>query len=235
MPREARYRAIARELADRIRSGDLAPGSRLPTEPELAEHYGVHRLTARQAMVELRTGGLVETRHGSGSYVRALRRRYEVSVDPETRLHPPAVIDDIAARLSGGEEIRSAALRQDPVVAGRLGLPDAEVFEVATLLRMEGVPCVASRYALPPRLADLTVEPTEGVLGALRRLGLDHRYRSHTVSADLAGPEDQELLGSEPGAAVLVREGLLVADEEPLCQVVRRCRGDLVAFTTRYE
>ncbi|MBC3840197.1 winged helix-turn-helix transcriptional regulator [Streptacidiphilus sp. 4-A2] len=67
MPREARYRAIARELAQRIDSGDLPPGSRLPTEDALAEQYGVHRLTARQAMVELRTSGLVETRQAAAA------------------------------------------------------------------------------------------------------------------------------------------------------------------------
>ncbi|MFF7458652.1 GntR family transcriptional regulator [Kitasatospora sp. NPDC008115] len=235
MPREARYRAIARDLARRIDSGDLAPGSRVPTEEALAEQYGVHRLTARQAMVELRAGGLVETRHGSGSYVRAVRRRFELAVDPQTRLHPSGVIDAVAAHLADGEEPRSAALRQDPFAARQLGLDGAEVYEVATLLRIDGLPAVASRYALPPRLDGLAWDPQEGVLGALRRLGHDHRYRSHTVSADLAGPDDQEALGADAGAPVLVREGLIVCEGEPLCHVVRRCRGDLVAFTTRYE
>ncbi|MFI9275519.1 GntR family transcriptional regulator [Kitasatospora sp. NPDC052896] len=235
MPREARYRAIARELGRRIDSGDLPPGSRLPTEEALAEQYGVHRLTARQAMVELRTSGLVETRHGSGSYVRPLQRKLEVTVDPVTRLHRPGVIDELAVHFASGEEFRSAGLRQDPGAARRLGLPDPEVYEVATLLRTDEVPCVASRYALPPRLSDFAYDPAEGVLGALGRLGYDYRYRSHTVSADIAGPVDQEVLQVEPGAAVLVREGLLVCDGEPLCHVVRRCRGDLVALTTRYE
>ncbi|MER7702481.1 GntR family transcriptional regulator [Kitasatospora sp. NPDC097605] len=235
MPREARYRAIARDLARRIDSGDLAPGSRLPTEEALAEQYGVHRLTARQAMVELRAGGLVETRHGSGSYVRVLQRRIQVAVDPQTRRHSPDSIEAIAAHLTDGEEPRSAALRQNPAAARQLGLTGDEVYEVATLLRIDGLPAVASRYALPPRLDGLAWAPEEGVLGALRRLGHDFRYRSHTVSADLAGPDDQEALGTDPGAPVLVREGLIVCDGEPLCRVVRRCRGALVAFTTHYE
>ncbi|GAA2654139.1 GntR family transcriptional regulator [Streptomyces lunalinharesii] len=235
MPREARYRAIARELAQRIESGDLPPGSRLPTEEALADRYAVHRLTARQAMVELRTTGLVETRHGSGSYVRAVQRRFEVAIDPETRLHRPGVADAVAARFTGGEELRAAGLREDPAGARALGLVGDEVWEVATLLRMDTVPCVASRYVLPPRLADLAFAPEEGLLGALRRLGHDVRYRSHTVSADLAGLEDRDAFQAEPGSAVLVREGLLVEDEQPLCRVVRRCRGDLVAFTTHYE
>ncbi|WP_411126992.1 winged helix-turn-helix domain-containing protein [Streptomyces sp. x-19] len=121
-PREARYRAIARELAQRIESGDLPPGSRLPTEEALADQYAVHRLTGRQAMVELRTTGLVETRHGSGSYVRAVQRRFEVAIAPETRLHRPGVADAVAARFTDGEELRAAGLREDPAGARALGL-----------------------------------------------------------------------------------------------------------------
>ena len=67
MPRQVQYRVIAQEVARRIESGELSPGERLPTEPELADLFGVHRLTARQAMVELRKAGLVDTQHGRGS------------------------------------------------------------------------------------------------------------------------------------------------------------------------
>ncbi len=58
--------AIERDIA----SGALAPGSRLPTEDELASQYGVARNTVRRAVEDLRDRGLVETFHGRGTYVR---------------------------------------------------------------------------------------------------------------------------------------------------------------------
>ncbi len=50
--------------------GTWHPGDKLPSENELAETFGVSRMTVRQAMQKLKALGLIETRTGSGSYVR---------------------------------------------------------------------------------------------------------------------------------------------------------------------
>jgi len=56
-------------LKERILAGDLAPGSKLPSEAELIEVYGVSRTVVREAVTRLRAEGLVETFQGRGSYV----------------------------------------------------------------------------------------------------------------------------------------------------------------------
>lgn len=60
---------IAALRAD-IASGRLPLASRLPTEADLAQHYGVSKPTVREAIRALDTMGLVEVRHGSGAFVR---------------------------------------------------------------------------------------------------------------------------------------------------------------------
>jgi DNA-binding transcriptional regulator YhcF (GntR family) len=50
---------IADTLRDRIRSGELRPGERLPTQAELAEEFGVERGTVRQALRALQDDGLL--------------------------------------------------------------------------------------------------------------------------------------------------------------------------------
>ncbi len=50
---------IADALRDRIRSGDLKAGDRLPTQAELAEEFGVERGTVRQALRVLQEDGLL--------------------------------------------------------------------------------------------------------------------------------------------------------------------------------
>lgn len=50
--------------------GTWAAGDKLPSENELSETFGVSRMTVRQAMQKLKALGLIETRTGSGSYVR---------------------------------------------------------------------------------------------------------------------------------------------------------------------
>ena len=63
---------LARELETAIRKGKLATGQKLPTENALDEKYGVSRTVVREAFSRLKTLGLIETRQGSGAFVKAL-------------------------------------------------------------------------------------------------------------------------------------------------------------------
>jgi len=63
------YMRVADDIAARIGSGELAPGTRLRSEHDLAQHYGVAFGTIRRAMAVLRERGLVITRHGRGNFV----------------------------------------------------------------------------------------------------------------------------------------------------------------------
>jgi GntR family transcriptional regulator, transcriptional repressor for pyruvate dehydrogenase complex len=63
--------AIAR-IRDLIVSGQLAPGSRLPAEHELAAQLGLSRNTAREAVRALVTARVLDVRRGDGTYVTSL-------------------------------------------------------------------------------------------------------------------------------------------------------------------
>jgi DNA-binding FadR family transcriptional regulator len=68
-----RPRSLALELVealgDRIRDGRLAAGDRLPTEAAFMAEFGVSRTVVREAISKLQAGGLVQTRHGIGTFV----------------------------------------------------------------------------------------------------------------------------------------------------------------------
>ncbi|MFD0267011.1 GntR family transcriptional regulator [Streptomyces sp. NPDC127106] len=66
-----RYLQIAEDIVQQIRAGTLKPGDQVPSEAEMVERYGVSGGTIRKAMTEIRASGLVDTRHGKGSYVKA--------------------------------------------------------------------------------------------------------------------------------------------------------------------
>jgi DNA-binding GntR family transcriptional regulator len=59
---------VARDLAEEIRSGRIRPDSRLPSEAELAQQYGVARVTVRRAVAKLRDEGMLVTVHGRGTF-----------------------------------------------------------------------------------------------------------------------------------------------------------------------
>jgi len=60
---------VARDIERDIGAGHLAPDTRLPSEIELSEQYGVARMTVRRAVAQLRDKGLVVTVHGRGSFI----------------------------------------------------------------------------------------------------------------------------------------------------------------------
>ena len=60
------FEVTVERLADAIRLGVLMPGGRLPSERDLAEVFGVSRVTLREALKALREVGLLESRPGRG-------------------------------------------------------------------------------------------------------------------------------------------------------------------------
>lgn len=68
MPK-AQWQTISNELREKITTGKLRPGERLPPEMELAARYSVSRPTANRAVQELKRLGYVTRQPGSGTVV----------------------------------------------------------------------------------------------------------------------------------------------------------------------
>ncbi|WP_163449962.1 GntR family transcriptional regulator, partial [Escherichia coli] len=60
---------IRSDIEERIRSGELRPGDRIPFEHELVAHYGCARATVSKALERLAHAGLIERRRKVGSFV----------------------------------------------------------------------------------------------------------------------------------------------------------------------
>lgn len=65
---EPMYRQIAKDLRDQIKTGRIAPGSQLPTELELRDHYNASRNTVRDAIKWLVANGVVAAKTGQGIF-----------------------------------------------------------------------------------------------------------------------------------------------------------------------
>ncbi|MBU1003514.1 MAG: FadR family transcriptional regulator [Proteobacteria bacterium] len=75
-----------------VRSGEMVPGGRLPSERQLAEEFGLARSSVREAIRALAEQGILESRRGAGTYLAAasgeilLRRLAEVAQGQSTRV-----------------------------------------------------------------------------------------------------------------------------------------------------
>jgi AcrR family transcriptional regulator len=114
---------IAAELRERIRSGDLAPGARVPSTRELTRSYGVALATAARALALLRDEGWVVTRPRSATVVAAR---------PPRRPHrgPRGVVArgdlvDAALRIADDEGLGAVTMRR---LATTLGVPTMSVY-----------------------------------------------------------------------------------------------------------
>ncbi|GAB3119638.1 FadR/GntR family transcriptional regulator [Novispirillum itersonii] len=111
-PRQNLTQRVTETLRERIVSGQLKPGDKLPTELELNRELGVSRTVIREAVASLRADGLVQPKQGVGVFVTAPPPR-DAAREGEgfIQISPQKISDVIEAlELRTAVEVESAAL-----------------------------------------------------------------------------------------------------------------------------
>jgi len=208
-------RPVFKQIADRlrasIRSGELEPGARMPSEQELMDAHGVARGTIRQAVGLLRSEGLVRTEHGRGSFVRDRAPVRRLAHDRFARRHRERGRAAYLAELEA--EGRRAQVEVFDVV--REQAPDevavwlhlvigADVLVRRRRYRADGEPMELATSFLPWELVDGTPirQPDTGPGGIYARLEeRGHRLKrfSEEVSARMPTVEEVRALRLQPG------------------------------------
>ena len=113
-PRSLALTVVDRLTAD-MREGQLRAGDKLPTEAAIMAGFGVSRTVVREAISRLQAAGLVETRHGVGTFVRAASAPPALQVSAEQLGTLREVIALLELRISVETEAAAlAALRRSP-------------------------------------------------------------------------------------------------------------------------
>lgn len=95
-------------ISESLRNGALAPGDKLPTESEIMRIQGVSRTVVREAISHMQAAGLVETRHGIGTFVLEPPAGPAMGLDPATVVTMRDVLAILELRIS--LETEAAAL-----------------------------------------------------------------------------------------------------------------------------
>jgi GntR family transcriptional regulator, transcriptional repressor for pyruvate dehydrogenase complex len=128
--REPLVSEIARRLVDYLLSGGIEPGARIPSERQLAEAFGVGRSAVREAIAALTLIGLIEVRHGDGTYLKR----------PESPLLPQVVEWGLLLGEQRTVDLVEARQKIEVIIAGLAALRRTEddVADLALILgRME--------------------------------------------------------------------------------------------------
>jgi GntR family transcriptional regulator len=193
------------ELLTEITSSQLQPGTKLPTEGQLAKRFNVSRATVREAVRGLVEAGYVTRRHGSGSYV-AERRRMPHGLD--STLSYLAMIETAGARA--GMRILQAAF--EPCAADDAPLqldPRDTVLAVERVRTADDQPVIYSLDRIPARLlrADLDLARLDpSLFGLLSSSGHAADHATATLRAVASTSHTAKVLGVRRGRPLLYIE-----------------------------
>lgn len=123
---------VAESLAEKISSGELAPGMQLPTEAELCSSYEVSRTVIREAMARLRSDGMVVPQQGRGMFVSQTPIARNFSIPDEVLQSLPETIALLELRMS--VEVECAGL----CAQRRTGAEAAAIRELMETLDAQG-------------------------------------------------------------------------------------------------
>ena len=139
------YVQIQEYIAELILSGELPPETKIQSERDFSETLGVSRMTVRRALTELVSEGLLERRHGSGTYVAKPRVTYESH----------ELVNNIKAMRDRNLLTSSQLLEFNEIVASRRLAEQLEVeigtslYRVVILRHANRVPVILERSYFP--------------------------------------------------------------------------------------
>ncbi|MFJ2394357.1 GntR family transcriptional regulator [Streptomyces sp. NPDC087843] len=209
---------------------------RLPTEEQLAGHYGVSVLTMRQALKELEDEGLINRHRRRGTFI-----------EPSARRGAPVrllgSVDTIVAQQSG---MTTELLGHGPVpLPAELAEYFPDVTEVGAYHRLRsdektGEPTNHARNYVRPELAAL-IDPQDLVRWPMTKVlrdvvGLRISRITDTVEARLADPETARLLQVPLLSPILHYTGIVYGEDGAALDVARiQYRGDRFSFTVTLD
>lgn len=228
------YYQLAEAVETLVSAGDLRPGDRLPGERELAESAGMSRMTARQAITWLAERGIVEVRHGVGTFV----AQTKFTSDP---LHLLGFTEQMMAI---GGTVSSTVLAQDIQPASRsaslaLGIDEGSpVVRIMRRRELNSVPMLIETSFFPHGLVlgiethDLSHQSLYTLLE--RRFGIRLSHAQQTVEAIAANEFESHQLGLSFGAPMLLLQGTAMTSDGIAGEFFKAVyRGDRFRFALR--
>lgn len=227
---QALYVRVADALRERINSGDLSPGDRMPTEFALMEEFGVGRNTARSALQALVAEGAIVGLGRKGYFVRQYQpTQWKVShfesgdrKDDVGRGHDAWAADVAAQGRTPRQDISVAIVPPPADVKADLDLASGDLVVVRKRLRwVDDVPTMIADSYFPESIARGTPLMDEGDVtlpgGILAAIGHPQARTRDVVGFRLPTPDEAQRLSLPDATAVgTMRRIGYAADGQPV-------------------
>lgn len=229
------YQAIAEAIRKEISAKQLAPHTRLSSEPELAKRFGAARETVRRALSVLREDGIIYRRHAVGSFV--AEPRVDQALDQLFSFTEFMVYRGMkpGSRLLDAD-VESIADPESPVLH-YLGLkPGARVIRLKRLRTGSGEPLVIANTWLPEAEfqgflnRDLRRHSVYEIMAVMGHKPTD---AIQTIVAVTLDEEQADLLQVAPGSAAIMIRRIGYSYGLPVEYAIDYYRGDRTTFRVR--
>jgi GntR family transcriptional repressor for pyruvate dehydrogenase complex len=228
---------VVEKLTGSIRAGVLRPGDRLPAELKIRKEFSVSRAVVREALSNLQALGMVQTRHGVGTFVTGAGNSMPFSINCAPL---PSLQDVMAAlELRIGLETESAGLAARRRTTQDLRAMGTALAAMASLAAGETMQGDASRaeFEFHLALACATHSPHfVSVLAALGPSSMAHAY-PHALSVEPNGGGIHavylEHVGIYNAIAHQDSDAARAAMRTHLGNSCRRCRAAMAVQTER--
>ncbi|WP_299817641.1 GntR family transcriptional regulator [uncultured Roseibium sp.] len=233
-PLEQGWRALVSELREKIETGSLPAGSKLPSLTAMAEKSGLSFYEVRKAFDRLKSSGHITGWQGRGNFV--CEDRFVYTLGRRTRFSVNLSSEGRSTQLNMVGKRRQAAPAN---IARAFGVKTGTRVQRAEFIRLvQGRPAMLARhfYPLSPRFSGILdhIDTAGGVTAALRACGVEDFFRLETtIMTRLPGPHEALLLEIPSSQPVLVTTGVNVDDEGMTVEVSEAVsRGDRVVLRT---
>lgn len=233
-----KYESVASDIRSKIEDGTYAPGTKLPTIPEICGKYKISKITVKHAMDELERLGLIARRRGSGTYVKG--GRHESSgVDTSSALS--STLGGFTAEHESLGEHASVVLHDFVIchpntsVAKALGITEDDYcYHIIRTLMANDVPLQDQDVYIPMNVVpNLLRRHAEGSLYRYLEEGLGLRVASAHRHVIAAHPSDKiaEHLGVAKDVPVLRIEQVSFLDDGRACELSVSVHAPNFTFT----
>ncbi len=225
------YYQLRRMIQEKIENEELKPGDRLPSEREIAEEYGISRMTVRQGITELVRTGLLYRKQGKGTFVA------EPKIE-QGMVNLTSFTEDMMQRglVPGARVVDARCVEATRKIAGLLKLGvDRRVIRIERLRLANGEPMALETSHIPyqvgPSLVDEELSSQSLYELLERRFGVRLASARQSVEPVLANEYEARLLGVEEGSPLLLIERITcTASGEPVEYAKSVYRGDKYKF-----
>jgi GntR family transcriptional regulator len=200
------YIQLAEDISSRIRRGDLRPGDRVASEPELMRQHAVSRATAVKALEHLERAGLVRREQGRGTFVREphLVQRQPVlgSFSEQVRRHGHVPTQRLV-------QLVKVVASDEPDAAQWFG-DDGELVRIVRLRIVDGKPVGVHATVLRRETVDEAgigessfAPPDASLYALLDAAGIHVVEADEHLQAIPASKQEAKTLGVKPGTPLM--------------------------------